>query len=409
MDNVREIPHSNEVDRRPRKRPRISTEVRPHSSNAQSGLDRSSGSSRVHSKHPSHCVKGLVHKASPPWRYDDKDGHYIFEIGENLTPRCVSGQVLKCWDTKLRELVAIKITRSIKKFRDHAMKEIDVLEQLSRHYRHGNGCVQMRSWFDYRNHICIVFEMLGPSLSEFLQDSNHQPFPVDLVREIGRQLLEFLAFMHDLRLVHTDLKPENIVFISSEYVKKLDYKGTLIERKTLPKSCAIKVIDFGNTVKISQPHYYIVTTRSYRAPEVILGLGWSYPCDLWSVGCILVELCSGEVLFQTRENLEHLAMMEKVLGPFPEYLLRKADRHAQKHIRLWRLNWPEDDTSRESIDAVRKLPRLRKLVRQHVHRSAADLIDLLEGLLRYNPSLRITAGEALRHPFFTRSATGLES
>ncbi|XP_057542587.1 serine/threonine-protein kinase AFC2-like isoform X2 [Amaranthus tricolor] len=238
------------------------------------------------------------------------------------------------------------------------MIEIDVLEQLSRHY----SCVQMRNWFDYRNHICIVFEMLGPSLFEFLRKNNYQSFPVDLVREIGRQLLEFLAFMHDFRLVHTDLKPENIVFISSEYVKKLDYKGTLIERKMLPKSCAIKVIDFGSTVQGSHPHHYIVTTRYYRAPEVILGLGWSYPCDLWSVGCILAELCSGEILFQTCENLEHLAMMERVLGPFPENLLRKADRHAEKYIRQGRLNWPEDDTSWETIDAVLKLTRIQILL-----------------------------------------------
>ncbi|XP_050119450.1 serine/threonine-protein kinase AFC1-like [Malus sylvestris] len=80
--------------------------------------------------------------------------------------------------------------------------------------------------------------------------------------------------------------------------------------KRLPKSSAIKVIDFGSTAYEHQEHKYIVSTRHYRAPEVILGLGWSYPCDIWSVGCILVELCSGEALFQTHENLEHLAMMQ---------------------------------------------------------------------------------------------------
>ena len=57
-----------------------------------------------------------------------------------------------------------------------------------------------------------------------------------------------------------------------------------------------------------------MSTRHYRAPEVILGLGWTYPCDMWSVGCIIVELLTGDALFQTHENLEHLAMMEQV-GP----------------------------------------------------------------------------------------------
>jgi serine/threonine protein kinase len=57
----------------------------------------------------------------------------------------------------------------------------------------------------------------------------------------------------------------------------------------------------------------------------VSGLGWTYPCDLWSVGCILVELCSGDALFQTHENLEHLAMMERVLGPIPQHMIKRAE------------------------------------------------------------------------------------
>ncbi|KAI3907203.1 hypothetical protein MKX01_020561, partial [Papaver californicum] len=62
--------------------------------------------------------------------------------------------------------------------------------------------------------------------------------------------------------------------------------------RRLPKSSDIKVIDFGSTAYENQDHSYIVSTHHYRALEVILGLGWSYPCDIWSIGCILVELCS---------------------------------------------------------------------------------------------------------------------
>ncbi|KAI3863217.1 hypothetical protein MKX03_002322, partial [Papaver bracteatum] len=63
----------------------------------------------------------------------------------------------------------------------------------------------------------------------------------------------------------------------------------------------------------------------YRAPEIILGSGWSFLCDLWSIGCILVELCLGNALFQTHENFEHLAMMERELGPLPEHMTRNAE------------------------------------------------------------------------------------
>ncbi|XP_028951224.1 serine/threonine-protein kinase AFC1-like isoform X3 [Malus sylvestris] len=305
-------------------------------------------------------------------------------------------------------MVAIKVVRSIKKYREAAMIEVDVLQLLGKYDRNGSRCVQIRNWFDYRNHICIVFEMLGPSLYDFLRKNNYRAFPVDLVRELGRQLLECVAFMHDMRLIHTDLKPENILFVSSEYIKVPDYKFTSrppkdgTGYKRLPKSSAIKVIDFGSTAYEHQEHNYIVSTRHYRAPEVILGLGWSYPCDIWSVGCILIELCSGEALFQTHENLEHLAMMERVLGPMPQHMLKRADRHAEKYVRRGRLDWPEGATSRESIKAVLKLHRLQNIVMQHVDHSAGDLIDLLQGLLKFDPSSRLTAPEALRHPFFTR-------
>ncbi|XP_057844875.1 serine/threonine-protein kinase AFC1 isoform X7 [Cryptomeria japonica] len=211
--------------------------------------------------------------------------------------------------------------------------------------------------------------------------------------------------MHELHLIHTDLKPENILLVSSDYVKIPDYKRTSENEvffKRLPKSSAIKLIDFGSTTYESKDHSSIVSTRHYRAPEVILGLGWTYPCDIWSVGCILVELCSGEALFQTHENLEHLAMMERVLGPFPEQMIKKADRRAEKYFRRGtRLNWPEGAASRESIRAVRKLLDLPNLVMQHVDHSAGALIDLLQGLLKFEPSERLTAREALSHPFFT--------
>ncbi|KAL5135246.1 Serine/threonine-protein kinase AFC1 [Glycine soja] len=309
--------------------------------------------------YPSLFYRGMPRNGSPPWRPDDKDGHYVFAVGENLTPRYkilskmgegTFGQVLECLDNEKEEIVAIKVVRSINKYREAARTEIEVLLRLARH-------------------------------------------DVDV--------------MHDLCLIHTDLKPENILLISSEFIKVPDYK--FLSRNTkdgsyfknLPKSSAIKLIDFGSTSFEHQDHSYVVSTRHYRAPEVILGLGWNYPCDLWSVGCILVELCSGEALFQTHENLEHLAMMERVLGPLPPHMVVRADRRAEKYFkRGTRLSWPDSSTSRESMRAVWKLPRLPNLIMQHVDHSAGDLIDLLQGLLRYDPSERLKAKEALRHPFF---------
>ncbi|CAM6072641.1 unnamed protein product [Sphagnum tenellum] len=362
---------------------------------------------------------GAVRVASPPWHEDDKDGHYMFELGENITSRYkiiskmgegTFGRVLECWDRDAQEYVAIKVIRSVQKYRDAAMIEIDVLRTLAKNDRTGSRhCLLLKDWFDFRNHICIVCERLGPSLYDFLRKNNYRPFAVDLVREFGRQLLESVAYMHELTLIHTDLKPENILLVSSEYIKVPDYKVSSYNAKSqigkhfkrVPKSSEIKLIDFGSATFESQYHCSVVSTRHYRAPEVIFGLGWTYPCDLWSVGCILIELCSGDALFQTHENLEHLAMMERVLGPIPQHMIKRADRRSEKYVRYGReLNWPEGAVSKESIRAVRRLPRLRNLIMQHVDHSGGLLIDLLQGLLKFEPTERLTAKEALKHPFF---------
>ncbi|KAL5190169.1 Serine/threonine-protein kinase AFC3 [Glycine soja] len=414
---------------RTRKRPRLAWDVAPPSvSEAQRALPVP-GDEEFERKH-----------VSPPKRDDDREGHYVFNLGENLTPRCTFGRVLECWDRQTREYVAIKVVRSIRKYRDAAMLEIDVLQQLAKNNRGSSRCVQIRNWFDYRSH---VFERLGPSLFDFLKRNKYCPFPVDLVREFGRQLLESVAclgiilglqfifhvsflslllpkqamafplacflcpgmqYMHELRLIHTDLKPENILLVSSEYVKLPSYKRVSSDEtqfRCLPKSSAIKLIDFGSTTYDNQNHSSIVSTRHYRAPEIILGLGWSYPCDLWSVGCILIELCSGEALFQTHENLEHLAMMERVLGSIPELMIRRSNKGAEKYFKRGsRLRWPEGAVSRESISAVKKLGHLKDIVSRNVDSSRSSLTDLLHGLLTYDPTKRLTACQALDHIFF---------
>ncbi|XP_028097734.1 serine/threonine-protein kinase AFC1-like [Camellia sinensis] len=336
-----DFPHEN-MDKRPRKRPRLTWDMPPLVPPPPKVLPTIyCGHEFANGAVPNYACssiyyKGVPHNGCPPWRPDDKDGHYVFAIGENLTTRYrilskmgegTFGKVLECLDYERKEIVAIKIVRSINKYREAAMIEIGVLQELSRHDVGSTRCVQIREWFDYRNHVCIVFEKLGPSLYDFLCKNSYRSFPTDLVREFGRQLLESVACMHDLHLIHTDLKPENILLVSSEYVEVPDYRisNVLTICNNLPKSSAIKLIDFGSTTFGHEDHTYLVSTRQYRAPEVILGLGWNYPCDLWSVGCILVELCSGETLFEAQENLEHLAMMERVLGPLSHHMIISAE------------------------------------------------------------------------------------
>jgi dual-specificity kinase len=136
-------------------------------------------------------------------------------------------------------------------------------------------------------------------------------------------LTDLILVLHDLNLIHTDLKPENILLVSSAY-QTFTYNRTIPssshanprnarQRRVLLDS-EIRLIDFGSATFDDEYHSSVVSTRHYRAPEIILNLGWSFPCDIWSIGCILVEFFTGDALFQTHDNLEHLAMMEAVIG-----------------------------------------------------------------------------------------------
>lgn len=133
-----------------------------------------------------------------------------------------------------------------------------------------------------------------------------------------------------------------------------------------PINTGIKIIDFGGATFEDQYHSSIINTRQYRAPEVILGtlhtgLGWDMTSDMWSVGCILIELYTGEMLFPTHDNYEHLAMMEKLLGVMPLWMARHASRDMHKYFsRNYMLNFPKL-ASKKSERHVRHLAKIEVL------------------------------------------------
>ena len=143
-----------------------------------------------------------------------------------------------------------------------------------------------------------------------------------------------LTVLHDLNLIHTDLKPENILLCHSAYQtftynRKIPSSSTTVSRQATKRKVLldteIRLIDFGSATFNDEYHSSVVSTRHYRAPEIILGLGWSFECDIWSIGCILVEFFTGDALFQTHDNLEHLAMMEAVVG-------HRVDQHLVQQV-----------------------------------------------------------------------------
>jgi dual-specificity kinase len=133
--------------------------------------------------------------------------------------------------------------------------------------------------------------------------------------------------------------------------------------KKVLRNTEIRIIDFGSATFNDEYHSNLVSTRHYRAPEIIMNNGWSFPCDIWSIGCILVEFCTGDALFQTHDNLEHMAMMEPVCGKISTRVVRQMSRSAQQKMftRDYKLNFPNNETSKQSKKYVKAMKTLEVL------------------------------------------------
>jgi len=170
----------------------------------------------------------------------------------------------------------------------------------------------------------------------------------------------------------------------------------------------IRLIDFGSATFDEEYHSSVVSTRHYRAPEIILQLGWSFPCDIWSIGCIIVEFFTGDALFQTHDNLEHLAMMEAVCSGKIDPKLVKAvcsggrganANSAAKFFNRGKLEYPTQETSKASRKYVKAMKNLHEFIPANTPFNK-QLLDLLRKIFVYDPKNRITAKEALKHPWF---------
>lgn len=312
------------------------------------------------------------------------------------------GKVMMCHDTHMRRDVAIKVVRRIRKYTESARIEAEILEEVNRADPSGASLVvRMYHSFEWHGHYCMVFEPLGPSVYDYVKLNEHKPLPLTCVQSFSDQLLTAVAFIHEMRLIHTDLKLENILLCCRDgYTRVEKTTSARNGRKVLmPKRLDIKLIDFGGATYDYERKSALINTRQYRSPEVILGLGWSIASDVWGVGCILMELYTGELLFQTHDNMEHLALIEAILGPFPtSMILRKSTKEVRKYFNSQgKQRWPDNATSRDSVRRVRNQKRLSELVNQR----DTVFMDLVRQLLRHDPAQRITAREALNHRFFT--------
>lgn len=223
----------------------------------------------------------------------------------------------------------------------------------------------------------IVFELLGLNLYELLKRNSFRGLSMALIKRISYQILQSLSLLTKNYIIHCDLKPENILLSDANLM-------------------SVKLIDFGSSCYANQRVYTYIQSRFYRAPEVILGIPYTSAIDIWSFGCILVELYTGIPIFPAQSEQDLIDIVQEVIGIPPPGFLAQGSRSCLFFKK-------ESDEKMKVVEkSKRKAPGSRSI--RHILKGADDnFIQLIEGCLQWEPKIRITAVNALRSTWFHES------
>ncbi|XP_061693343.1 cyclin-dependent kinase 1 isoform X1 [Syngnathoides biaculeatus] len=240
-----------------------------------------------------------------------------------------------------------------------AVREVSLLQEL----KHPN-VVRLLDVLMQESRLYLIFEFLSMDLKKYLDSiPSGQYMDLMLVKSYIYQILEGIYFCHCRRVLHRDLKPQNLL---------IDNKGV------------IKLADFGLARAFGVPvrvYTHEVVTLWYRAPEVLLGSPrYSTPVDIWSAGTIFAELATKKPLFQGDSEIDQLFRIFRTLGT-PDNVV-----------------WPD----------VESLPDYKSTFPKWKPGNLSSLVknldkngfDLLAKMLAYNPAKRISAREAMTHAYF---------
>ena len=273
------------------------------------------------------------------------------------------GKVYKARSVRTGEAVAMKqmkLDAQKEGVPSTAIREIALLKELV----HPN-VVRILDVFCNPNKLVLVFEFLENDLKKYMKalDGPLSPFTV---KHFAYQLCRGVEFCHANRIIHRDLKPQNL----------------LIDHRLL-----LKIADFGlaRAFAVPVPAYtHEVVTVWYRPPEILLGAKlYSVPVDLWSIGCVIGEMATGAPLFAGDSEIDTIFKIFQKLGTPSEQV------------------WPGVSELPDYKASFPKWPpRGWAQIRNTKQQVGTDGIDLLENLMCYAPTRRLSACRALQHTYF---------
>ncbi|XP_055022173.1 homeodomain-interacting protein kinase 1-like isoform X2 [Boleophthalmus pectinirostris] len=213
------------------------------------------------------------------------------------------GRVAKCHAMDQDRIVAVKLLKEQQfKEKEH---EVSMMEELSVLDPSHTNIVCFVEQFEVMGLHCLAFEMLEVDLYSFMSNRNWVPLQLNEIRPIAHQLLVALDALKGLGIVHTDIKPDNIMFVDLQ-----------------EHSLRVKLIDFGEARKASRVQLgATLQPCGSRAPEVTLGLPYTEAIDVWGVGCILAFLYLADNLFPVTCEYQAVKRLVTLLGMPPDHLL----------------------------------------------------------------------------------------
>ncbi|TFK57001.1 kinase-like protein [Heliocybe sulcata] len=356
---------------------------------------------------PSDDTKNAVSRTDLPPLYQDVErGELLCDNYEALEYRASSYRTsaILCRDVRSNRTVILKMFKDITGHyeRDHERVIMDIVSD-ARGVQTGRFARLMDS-VDHGIRPCLVFEAYGMTLKELQSVPYMRPFSFRHLQEWTIQLAEGISFLHSNGIIHTDIKLENIVVESNNAVNIYGFCHTSkFSLKTILVSSAIRIIDLGGAALMTERHAYLSGTPLYRAPEVTLKMEWGYAVDTFGAGLVIAEMFGGSPLFyEVDDNMERLAAMERMLGPFPKKFAMEIERTNKGVFRksgtAWHVDYPQarciHRPDHEHI--VGRLARLRPL---DVMIGYAPLCSLIRRMINVNPESRIPIQEVAQHPF----------